>query len=108
MRVCVCARVCVGGNAVLLVRSPNTLYGIQEQQGRVLQMVDSLSVSTQAALSSLEARLLALQARVDSCLPGLLHSTSSPYFFTLLLHPSLLLTLQVQQAHAACRHAGEI
>lgn len=45
---------------------------LQEQQGRVLDMVDSLSVSTQAALSGLETRLLALQARLDSCLPGLL------------------------------------
>ena len=43
---------------------------LQEQQGRVLEMVDSLSMSTQAALSGLEMRLLALQARVDSCLPG--------------------------------------
>ena len=38
----------------------------------MLDMVDSLSVSTQAALSGLETRLLALQSRVDSCLPGLL------------------------------------
>ena len=43
----------------------------QEVQGRVLGMVDSLSVSTQAALSSLEARLLALEAKVDACLPGM-------------------------------------
>ena len=61
---------------------------VQEQQGRVLEMVDSLSVSTQAALTSLEARLLALQARVDSCLPGLPHPASSPFFCTLHLHPT--------------------
>lgn len=58
---------------------------LQEQQGRVLEMVDSLSVSTQAALASLETRLLALQARMDHCLPGLLHL----YCFTLLLHPTI-------------------
>ena len=43
----------------------------QEQQGRVLEMVNSLSVSTQAALSGLETRLLALEAKAESCLSGL-------------------------------------
>ena len=37
----------------------------------MLGMMDSLSVSTQAALSGLEARLLAVEAKVVSCLPGL-------------------------------------
>ena len=33
-------------------------------------MVNSLSVSTQAALSGLEGRLLTLEAKVIACLPG--------------------------------------
>ena len=73
----VCACVCFCVSKPRLVHPSNLLGDIQEQQGRVLEMVDSLSVSTQAALSSLEARLLALQARVDSCLPGLPHPTSA-------------------------------
>ena len=43
---------------------------LQEQQGRVLGMLDTLSLSTQAALAGLEARLLALEAKADACLPG--------------------------------------
>ena len=43
---------------------------VQEQQGRVLGMLDTLSLSTQAALAGLEARLLALEAKADACLPG--------------------------------------
>ncbi|KAL0026027.1 hypothetical protein WJX79_002284 [Trebouxia sp. C0005] len=43
---------------------------LQEQQGRVLGMLDSLSLSTQAALAGLEARVLALEAKADTCLPG--------------------------------------
>ncbi len=43
---------------------------VQEQQGRVLGMLDTLSLSTQAALAGLEARLLVLEAKADACLPG--------------------------------------
>ena len=43
---------------------------VQEQQGRVLGMLDSLSLSTQAALAGLEARVLDLEAKADTCLPG--------------------------------------
>ena len=53
------------------------MRGVQEQQGRVLGMMDSLSLSTQAALAGLQARLLTLEAKVDACLPGLSHDTPS-------------------------------
>ncbi|DBA81597.1 TPA: hypothetical protein ACH3X1_007364 [Trebouxia sp. C0004] len=43
---------------------------LQEQQGRVLGMLDSLSHSTQTALAGLEVRLLALEAKAGACLPG--------------------------------------
>ncbi|KAL0051517.1 hypothetical protein WJX82_009027 [Trebouxia sp. C0006] len=51
---------------------------LQEQQGRVLGMLDTLSLSTQAALAGLEARLLALEAKADACLPGPVGVTRTP------------------------------
>ena len=39
---------------------------MQEQQGRVLKHIGSLSISTQAALASLEARLLLVESRLAS------------------------------------------
>ena len=49
---------------------------MQEQQGRILDHIDSLSVSTQAALASLGARLLAVESRLASGTSGL-HSCRS-------------------------------
>ncbi len=53
-----------------LIYQQRNVHMVQEQQGRVLGMLDSLSLSTQAALAGLEARLLALEAKADACLPG--------------------------------------
>ena len=63
--------------AYLLTDRHCGMGGVQEQQGRVLGMMDSLSLSTQAALAGLETRLLALEAKVDACQPGLPHQTLS-------------------------------
>lgn len=46
------------------------LYNMQDQQLRLLGMVESLSVSTQTALGGLDARLLALEAKMRASLPG--------------------------------------
>lgn len=44
---------------------------MQDQQMRLLGMVESLSVSTQTALGGLDARLLALEAKMRTSLPGI-------------------------------------
>ena len=68
-----CLQLVLGASGITLnsIRWPvKPVKGVQEQQGRVLGMVDSLSVSTQAALAGLEARLLRLEANIGACLPG--------------------------------------
>ena len=56
-------------------QSMDVMQRMQEQQVRLLELVESLSVSTQEAVGGLEARLLALEAKMRSVVPGMTHLT---------------------------------